>query len=454
MRVDIFAIKEGDRIDATPIAPLRPEQPELVRGETYLFDVIIRTLKMGHVFTQGTADSNQPWLDVTVRDGNGIIIGRSGGMDHERAVDPWSHFVNAFVLDREGNRIAQRNAQDIFVPLYSNQIPPGAADVIHYRLEVPEDASGPITFDVKLRYRKFDTTYMKYFQGDDFVTNDLPIIELAQDSMAFALAGSNESVTNEERDIPEWQRWNDYGIALLRKGARGELRQAEEAFTHVESLGRPDGPLNLARVYIKEGRVTTEAPEALRRARDFNPPTYEWSLLYFSGLVNKQNGLLDEAISSFEQIIEGGFAQAQGKGFDFSQNEVLRVELADTLFQRGRQERGKSNRETRIAFMRRAEEHLKYALTLDSEFASAHYLLQQIYADLGEQQLASEHGELHAKYKVDDNARDRAVALARQKYPAANKAAEAVVIYDLQRPGTFELPTPNANDQDRVSLQP
>jgi len=175
MRVDIFAIKEGDRIDATPIAPLRPEQPELVRGETYLFDVIIRTLKMGHVFTQGTADSNQPWLDVTVRDGNGIIIGRSGGMDHERAVDPWSHFVNAFVLDREGNRIAQRNAQDIFVPLYSNQIPPGAADVIHYRLEVPEDASGPITFDVKLRYRKFDTTYMKYFQGDDFVTNDLPI---------------------------------------------------------------------------------------------------------------------------------------------------------------------------------------------------------------------------------------------------------------------------------------
>jgi hypothetical protein len=53
---------------------------------------------------------------------------------------------------------------------------------------------------------------------------------------------------------------------------------------------------------------------------------------------------------------------------------------------------------------------------------------------------ADEHGRLHAKYKPDDNARDRAIAAARRKYPAANHAAEAVVIYDLQRPDAFELP--------------
>ncbi|MGA1467630.1 MAG: hypothetical protein ACO38V_08320, partial [Phycisphaerales bacterium] len=45
----------------------------------------------------------------------------------------------------------------------------------------------------------------------------------------------------------------------------------------------------------------------------------------------------------------------------------------------------------------------------------------------------------HAKYKPDDNARDRAVALARQRYPAANHAAEPVVVYDLQREGAFGL---------------
>ena len=50
-----------------------------------------------------------------------------------------------------------------------------------------------------------------------------------------------------------WERWNDYGIGLLLEGnagsEKGELRQAEDAFTEVERLGRPDGPLNLARVY-------------------------------------------------------------------------------------------------------------------------------------------------------------------------------------------------------------
>ena len=124
MRVDVFGVKQGGRIDGALSAPLRPDVPVLEPGKSYLIEVVIRTLKMGHVFTEGTADSNEVWLDVTARSGE-RVVGRSGGMGPEREVDPWSHFVNAFVLDRDGNRINRRNAQDIFVPLYSNQIPPG-----------------------------------------------------------------------------------------------------------------------------------------------------------------------------------------------------------------------------------------------------------------------------------------------------------------------------------------
>jgi hypothetical protein len=114
MRVDIFGIKEGGVIDGKLHAPLRPQVPTLKRGETYLLETVIRTLKMGHLFTQGTADSNEVWMDVTVRSGD-RVIGRSGGMDQKREVDPWSHFVNVFLLDRDGNRINRRNPQDIFV---------------------------------------------------------------------------------------------------------------------------------------------------------------------------------------------------------------------------------------------------------------------------------------------------------------------------------------------------
>ncbi|MEE8128836.1 MAG: multiheme c-type cytochrome, partial [Vicinamibacterales bacterium] len=160
MRVDIFGVREGGTIDGELIAPIRPDKPVLQPGRSYLLETVIRTMKMGHVFTQGTADSNEVWLDVTVTGsgGDGTVIGRSGGRGPDGDVDPWSHFVNAFVIDRDGNRIDRRNAQDIFVALYNHQIPPGAADVVHLAFTVPPDAIGAIEVDVKLQYRKFDTT--------------------------------------------------------------------------------------------------------------------------------------------------------------------------------------------------------------------------------------------------------------------------------------------------------
>ena len=60
--------------------------------------------------------------------------------------------IAAYLLDRDGNRIDRRNPQDIFTPLYDHQIPPGAGQVVHYRLTVPEDQSGPPDLEVRLQY--------------------------------------------------------------------------------------------------------------------------------------------------------------------------------------------------------------------------------------------------------------------------------------------------------------
>ncbi|MEM6571502.1 MAG: multiheme c-type cytochrome [Planctomycetota bacterium] len=439
MRIDVFGLREEGRIDGQLTAPLRPEVPALVPGRTYLLEVVVRTVKMGHEFTQGTADSNQVWVDVAASH-DGASIGRSGAITREDGtVDPWSHFLNAFVLDREGNRIARRNAEDIFTPLYNNGIPPGAADVLHYRFTVPEDAAGSVTFDARLRYRKFDTEYMRFVTKDDAYVNDLPILELAQDSITFPV-GAATAGPAAASDIPEWQRWNDYGIGLLRKKGSGQLRQAEEAFRVVEELGRPDGPVNLARVYLREGRVAKDAPDALRRAAEFDPPAREWSILWFTGLVNKQNGSFDAAIENFEQIVEGGFEQAKGRGFDFSKDYRLLVELGNTVYERARQERGAARRPRREEMLREAAGWLERALELDPENVAAHYNLELVYSDLGDETRAAQHAELHAKYKPDDNAADRAIAAARRKYPAADVAAEPVVIYDLHRAGAAAAP--------------
>jgi len=442
MRVDIFGVKRGGTIDGELIAPIRPEVPELVPGESYLIETIIRTVKMGHLFTQGTADSNEIWMDVTVTQGD-RVIGRSGGMKSDGEVDPWTHFVNAFVLDRDGNRIDRRNAEDIFVPLYNHQIPPGAGDVVHYRLDVPANTTEPITIDVQLKYRKFDTTYMRFFQGDDFDGNDLPITLLARDTVTLPVLGGAAVTAPPPSDIVPWQRWNDYGIGLFRKGNeganRGELRQAEEAFSEVEAMGRPDGPLNRARVYIKEGRLD-DAIAALNQAANHQPAAPPWSVAWFTGVVEKQNGRLDNAIDAFRTVIEMDTQETREREFDFAQDYRVLNELGQTIYERARQERGDANKTRRLEMMRESVGWFERALKLDPENVTAHYNLGLLFTQLGETEEAQRHRSLHEKYKPDDNARDRAISAARLKYPAASHASEAIVIWDLHRPGAFELP--------------
>ncbi|MEM7050453.1 MAG: tetratricopeptide repeat protein [Acidobacteriota bacterium] len=433
MRVDLFGVREGGTVEGALTAPLRPQVPTLEPGKRYLLEVVVRTVKMGHHFTQGTTDSNQIWLAVDAQSGN-RQVGRSGAMASDGVVDPWSHFFNTYMLDREGNRIDRRNAQDIFVPLYSHQIPPGAADVVHYAFEVPRDLDGPLEIEVELLYRKFDTRYMRYVYGEDYV-NDLPILELARDRLVFPVAGAGGEAANPASPIVEWQRWNDYGIGLLRKGGKssGELRQAEEAFEQVEALGRPDGPLNLARVYLAQGTVRDRAIEALTRAATFDPPAPPWSVAWFTGLVNKQNGYLDEAIDAFRGLVEADSQEMRQRGFDFSQDYRLLNELGQTLVERSRQERGERRKATREAFLAEAIELFERALVLDPENVNAHYNLHLVLRQLGREEEAAPHFEAYQKYRPDDNARDRAIAIARSRDAAADHAAEAIVIYDLQR---------------------
>lgn len=438
MRVDIFGLREEGTVDGPLVAPLGDRGVTVVAGKTYLVEVVLRTLTLGHLFTQGTVDSNEVWIDVqaTTED---ATIGRNGGLGEYNAVDPWSHFVNVYMLDRNGNRIDRRNAQDIFTPLYNNQIPPGAAAVAHYRLQVPEDYRGSLEVEARLNYRKFDATFLQHMYGADHV-NDLPITLIGSDTVEFTVVGAegNTAATREgESEIPEWQRWNDYGIGLLLKSSsagsdKGQLRQAEQAFAEVERLGRPEGPVNLARVYLKEGRVE-EAVGALQRAAAFDPPAPRWTLAYFNALVNRQNGLFDEAIRQFRSVVEDRYAEVIDRGFDFSKDYQVLNELGLTYYAKSTTLRARPDEYRQT--LNSAVATFGKTLALDPENETAHHNLGILHALLGDEEKAAEHRKLHERYRVDNNARDRVIAIAREKNPAARNAAQPVVIYDLHRPG-------------------
>ena len=445
-RVDLFGLREGTAADGTLHAPLRPVMPALKPGASYLLETVVRTLRIGHQLTQGTFDSNELWLDVTVTSGD-RVIGRSGAMGDDGDVDPWSYFLNAYVLDRHGNRIERRNAQDIFVPLYDHQIPPGAASVVHYRFDLPKDATEPVTVEVALRYRKFNTGFMRYLDGKKFTANRLPVVTLASDRITLPLAGTDSAPTSK---IPLWQRWNDYGIGLLLAGnlgsSKGELRQAAVAFTEVERLGLGDGPLNLARAYYKEGRLV-EAADALRRAASTVPPAPLWTVAWLSAQVAREEGDLETASGLLDALAETRFAEARRRGFDFSKDYRMLNELGRTHYEQARQERGEARRTARESLLRQARDRFEQVLTLDPENATAHYNLALVFAELGDVAAADTHRILHERYRKDDQAIERAVSLHRSRNPAANHAAESAAIYDLQRPGTFGLPAPTRSNR-------
>jgi tetratricopeptide (TPR) repeat protein len=273
-------------------------------------------------------------------------------------------------------------------------------------------------------------------------------VTIASDRVTLPVAGVAAPLPEQPaRDIPAWQRWNDYGIGLLLEG-KAELRQAADAFAQVEQLGRWDGPVNQARVFMVEGRVD-DAVAALNRAGEFQEPAAPpWTVAWFSARVNRQQGRLAEAETNLRALLN---MQVPERGFDFSLDYNAINELGGTLFDRAKQVRGASRKQERIALLKEASDVFHRTLAIDSENVNAHYNLHQLYANLKElagsdeerrqyAELAETHHLAHLRYKEDDNIRGRAIAEARKRYPAANHAAESLTIYPLQRVDAPGLP--------------
>ena len=403
VRIDIFALRDGGEVDSPLIAPLRPEAPVVQPGKSYLVETVVRTLGVGHLFSQGTADSNEIWVELIVKAGD-RIVGRSGGIGEDGTVDPYSHFINIYMLDRHGKRIDRRNPQDIFVPLYNKQVPPGAGQVVHFGFDAPADLKGPLTIEAKVNYRKFDRKYFDYIFGPGKGPK-LPVVVMASDELSLPTEPGMK-VDNPPSPIKDaWQRWNDYGIGLFLEGAekgsqKGELKQAEPVFQKVVELGKADGWVNLARIYQREGRIP-DALAALEKAASHKEPAAPWVINWLTGQINDRNGNLDEAIASYERVLS---TKIPARGFDFSQDYEVINALGISLYNRARLEPLDSPE--RIAFLKKTVAAYRRTLAVDSENVIAHYGMGLAYSDLG-----------RAEKAID--AKDRPTAVLKDIHPEA-----------------------------------
>jgi tetratricopeptide (TPR) repeat protein len=394
-------------------APIDKAQPVIAPGATVRVDVVVRTRRIGHFFPGGTVDSFDVWLELQGHDADGRIVFWSGQVedDGRGPVEEGAHFYRSLQLDGKGNPIDKRNAWQARSVQYVRLIPPGAADVAHYRVKIPPDARGPITLTAKLNHRKFSHYYTQFaYAGEPTPGQDPSLVGKAHNDLEYSFDKANipKNVSGKIKDeIPDlpivvlaqatatlplgdartktaWtpvvlkadrERWNDWGIGLL---LQGDIRGAEYAFTQVTKAEPEyaDGWLNVARAMIQEGETEAAKP-FIQKALDINPALGR--IHFFKAMIEKADGEYPAAIASLERVIE-----------EFPRDRVALNQLA------------------RIRFLQREYAEALQVLgavgKIDPEDLQMHYTAMLAYRGMGDAEGAARAEKLFLRFKAEESA--------------------------------------------------
>jgi Flp pilus assembly protein TadD len=343
-------------------------------------------------------------------------------------VEPGAHFYKSYQLDGAGNPIDKRNAWQARSVLYVRLIPPGAADVVHYRVKIPNDAKGPITFTTRLNYRKFSWYYtnfvyagepkpgqnptlvnasqnsLEYSFDPENIPKDvsgeikgrvpnLPIVTLAEAKATVGLGETNWTPVVEKQDR---ERWNDWGIGLL---LQGDLKGAEYAFKKVMEAepAYADGWLNVARALVQEGETEAARPY-IEKALAINPKLGR--IYFFKAMIQKADGDYDGALDS--------------------------LRTAESMYPR---DRVVLNQMARILFLKRqysgALKVLERVCQVDPEDLQMHYTMMLCYRGLGGQQKAAHEEQLFRRFKAEESAQS-ITAIRRRLSPEDNNERQQI----------------------------
>ena len=412
-------------------APLNRIHPALRRGDSVRVDVVVRTKKVGHFFPGGTVDAYDTWLELKATDDKGQVIFWSGMVedDGHGPVEKGAHFYRSLQIDAHGNAINKRNAWATRAVVYVRLIPPGAADTVHYRMQIPENAGSKIILHARLCYRKFAwygthqafagqpdpsapnsvapdyddrptvfTTSLKGVSAKTEKIPDLPIVAVAENEVTLPVVAHAvpeklpQTIVRKE----EWQRWNDYGIGLF---LQGDLKDAAAAFQKVTEAdpNNPDGWVNLGRCAVQEGDMA-RARVVLEKALSLSPNLARANFFYAKVLRSEGN-------------YKGAAAHLRTVLSQYPRDRVALNDLGRVLFLERKYDDAVST--------------LQSVLAIDPEDLQAHYNLMLCYNGLGDQQRAREHQARYLRFKADESSQ-AITGPYRQLHPEDNNERQAI----------------------------
>ena len=400
VNIDIFAI---NRNDGELIAPVEKQQFTLAPGDTVTVNVFLQNSGIGHSFVPEQRDIYESWVEFEARDASGTVICHSGGLDGQGFLDPGAHTYTNRLVSASGKWLDQHEIWNTRIRAYDNTILPGRSDLVRYRFRIPPDAKGAITIIARLNYRRFRKGFT------DFVLKDrplYPVVEIASRALVLNV-GANQP-RNGVVEMPEYLRWNNYGIALL-----GEIQfyKAAEAFRKVVALNPQytDGYTNIG---------IANYTELLDHKREGADGLGENGLAAGGTPDGTGNLLLSRAVdSAFEpalRALDQALAREPGnlraryhkgvvyrvlKRFDEAIDLLRPVVEAYPRFRQGRQELGYCYYVTKQ--YDRAREQFEALQAVNPDDITANNYLSYIYDKLGLKEKAAEQARLFSDRKED-----------------------------------------------------
>ena len=252
-------------------------------GDRAVFDVVVRNLKVGHLFPGAALDVQDTWIEVDVRDRSGRAMAEAGQRHERSGRDPTAHVLSAWMVDSQGRRLRRREFHRFDSVVKNLAIGPRDAVAVRYALHVPDNLPPealPLTVTATVRHRRSGLELQELAcdvarsgrgrafaratrrMGRDAMDpcTDQPVVDIARTRIA---VGEGSVVSDDAAS--DWRRSYELGLALthqvqehLDEATESLLVALELASENATAAERAMVQAALARVAAHQGR-TAEA---------------------------------------------------------------------------------------------------------------------------------------------------------------------------------------------------
>jgi hypothetical protein len=403
--VDIFALRRKSRGGPTEdfIAPVNRTNFAIAGGDRITAEVVITNKNIGHSFPPELRDFYEAYIEFTVSDDSGKALYRSGFIKPDGYLEESAHNYKTYLVKADGTYNDKHHIWRTRAFAQNNQINSGRSDVARYEFNIPENVSGALHLTARVRYRRFTRVFSDYVLGKSV---DYPIVTMATTEYVMNIGANRaqDADPNDKTAVPDWRRWNNYGIALF---DQRQYPLAIEAFAHAAELDekyRPMALVNRAMAHI-ELEQYDEAAAILDGVVKANPTMAR--ALFQQARIFMKRGQLDQAENNFRQVLA-----------QFPRDRISLQQLGE-LCKIKRDYNGAVECYSRI-------------LAIDPEDLGAHYNLMLVYRKLGRMDEAKREAKIFADLKDDPGALSLANQFLR-KHPEMSNESVYWHVHDLSR---------------------